>query len=76
MDRLIVGDVGFGKTEIAFNAAYHAILNRKQVIFISPLVVLAHEHYHSAIERFAGMGINIAIMTRIQSQRETTQTMK
>ena len=76
MDRLIVGDVGFGKTEIAFNAAYLALLNKKQVLFLSPLVVLTHEHYHKARERFQDFWINIWVLTRLQSQREVTQTLK
>ena len=72
MDRLIVGDVGFGKTEIAFNAAYLTLLNKKQVLFLSPLVVLAHEHYSKSIERFKEFWINVWILTRLQSQREAT----
>ncbi len=76
MDRLIVGDVWFWKTELAFIAAYAAVLAGKQAVFISPLVVLAHEHYYKAIERFLGLGLKIEIMTRLQSQREITQTLK
>jgi transcription-repair coupling factor (superfamily II helicase) len=53
MERILVGDVGFGKTEVAFNAVYNAFLNKKQSIIISPLVVLAYEHYEKARERFA-----------------------
>ena len=76
MDRLVVGDVGFGKTEIAFNAAYLSLLNKKQVLFLSPLVVLTHEHYNKALERFAELGIHIGLLTRLQSQKEATRVMK
>ncbi len=76
MDRLIVWDVGFGKTEIAFNAAYLALLNKKQVLFLSPLVVLTHEHYNKALERFKDLNINIWILSRLQSQRTATLVLK
>lgn len=76
MDRLIVGDVWFGKTEIAFNTAYLALLNRKQVLLISPLVVLAHEHYAKAVERFAGFWVRIEVLTRLQSQAHATRVIK
>lgn len=72
MDRLIVGDVWFWKTEIAFNAAYLSLINKKQVLLISPLVVLAHEHYEKAKERFTGFWIKIEILTRLQSQKHAS----
>ena len=75
MDRLLVGDVGFGKTEVAFNAAYLALQNKKQVVLISPLVVLAHEHFSKAKERFASLGIRIEILTRLQSQAHATRVL-
>lgn len=53
MDRLISGDVGFGKTEVAMNAAFKAVLSGTQVAFISPLVVLALEHFETLIERLS-----------------------
>lgn len=53
MDRLLSGDVGFGKTEVAMNAAYKAVLGGTQVALISPLVVLALEHYETFLERMA-----------------------
>ena len=52
MDRLISGDVGFGKTEVAMNAIYKAVLSGVQVAVISPLLVLADEHYETFLERF------------------------
>lgn len=76
MDRLLVGDVGFGKTEVAFSAAYLALLNKKQVILISPLVVLAHEHYSKALERFAHFGVRIEVLTRLQSQAHANRVIR
>ena len=75
MDRLVVWDVWFWKTEIAFVTAYATVLAGKQIAFISPLVVLAHEHYNKALERFAGLGIRIAILTRLQSSSEIKKTL-
>ncbi len=66
MDKLLSWDVGFWKTEIAFNAIYKAILNGKQTALISPLVVLAYEHYEKALERFANFPINIEVLTRFE----------
>lgn len=76
MDRLLVGDVGFWKTEVAFNAAFAALSNNKQVLFISPLVVLAHEHYDKTIERFLELPYNIEVLTRLQSQKHATRVLK
>jgi len=70
MDRMLVWDVGFGKTEVAFQAIYTAFLNKKLSVFLSPLVVLAYEHYQKAIERFADFWVRVAILTRFQSKKE------
>lgn len=67
MDRLLSGDVGFGKTEVAMNAMYKAILSGYQVAVISPLLVLADEHYETFLERFTEYGINIECLTRMTS---------
>ncbi len=75
MDRLLVWDVWFGKTEIAFNAAYLAMQNKRQVVLISPLVVLAHEHYEKAKQRFHECWVNIEILTRLQSQAHATKVL-
>ncbi|MDD2871490.1 MAG: CarD family transcriptional regulator [Candidatus Gracilibacteria bacterium] len=66
MDRLLSGDVGFGKTEIAFASIYKSIINGKQAVLISPLVVLAYEHYEKAIDRFKDFPINIGVVTRFE----------
>jgi len=71
MERILIWDVWFWKTEVAFNAIYNAFLNGKQSILISPLVVLAYEHYNKACERFSKIPINIEILTRFQNQSET-----
>lgn len=70
MERLLSGDVGFGKTEVAMNAIYKATLSGKQSAFISPLVVLAYEHYESLQERFRESGVRLAVMTRLTSTKE------
>lgn len=74
MDRLVVGDVGFGKTEVAMRAAYRAVLDGKQVAWLVPTTVLAHQHFRSLLERFGSFGVNIAHLDR-SSTRTTTQTL-
>ncbi|MCD5380449.1 DEAD/DEAH box helicase, partial [Candidatus Gracilibacteria bacterium] len=76
MDRLLVGDVGFGKTEVAFNAIHRAFINKKQSVFIAPLVVLAYEHYEKALERFRSLGMNIAVVTRMESAKKIDAVLK
>ena len=75
MDRLLIGDVGFGKTEVAFNAIYNSYLNGKQSLLITPLVVLAYEHYEKAIERFADFGLKIWVLTRFESAKKSADTL-
>lgn len=70
MDRLLSGDVGFGKTEVAMNAIYRAFLNQKQSILISPLVVLAYEHFESLQKRLSSFGVRLAVLTRFSTQKE------
>ena len=65
MDRLLCGDVGFGKTEVAFRAAFKAILSDKQVALLCPTTLLARQHYERALERFAGFDVNIAVFSRL-----------
>jgi transcription-repair coupling factor (superfamily II helicase) len=65
MDRLLCGDVGFGKTEIAFRSAFKAISAGKQVALLCPTTLLARQHYEVAIERFASFGIHIALFSRL-----------
>jgi transcription-repair coupling factor (superfamily II helicase) len=65
MDRLLCGDVGFGKTEVAFRAAFKAINAHKQVAILCPTTLLARQHYERAADRFASFGIQIAIFSRL-----------
>lgn len=70
MDRLLAGDVGFGKTEVAFRAAYKAILSGKQVALLCPTTVLAKQHYEVALKRFEGFGVNICVLSRNVSKKD------
>lgn len=76
MDRLVTGDVGFGKTEVAMNAAYRAFLSGKQAVFLSPLVVLAYDHYETAAERLGKFGVRVAVLTRLTPPAEARRTME
>ena len=76
MDRLICGDVGFGKTEVAFRACFKAVYNSKQVAFLCPTTILSEQHYRSAMERFAPFGIRIEKFNRIKTQKETKEILQ
>ncbi len=79
MDRLLCGDVGFGKTEIAFRAAFKALLAGKQVAFLCPTTLLARQHFEVALQRFNGYGIRIALLSRMvpeSVQKETIRSLK
>lgn len=75
MDRLVSGDVWFGKTEIAFAALYKALINGRQWVLISPLVVLAYEHYEKACQRFSWFPFNIAVVTRFETKKNVEITL-
>ena len=70
MDRLLCGDVGFGKTEVAFRAAFKAILSGKQVAILCPTTLLARQHYELAMKRFANFDVNIAVFSRLIPPKE------
>jgi len=74
MDRLVCGDVGFGKTEVAIRAAYVAAMDGYQVAIIAPTTLLARQHYIGFIKRFAGTGIRIEQLSRMVSAKDATQT--
>lgn len=76
MDRLLCGDVGFGKTEVALRAAMKCILSGMQVAILAPTTVLAQQHYLTATRRFAGFGANIDVMSRFRSQSDLKKTAK
>ena len=73
MDRLLCGDVGFGKTEVAFVAAFKAILDSKQVFFLCPTTILSSQHYENAIERFKNYPVSIALLNRFSSPKEVSK---
>ena len=64
MDRLLCGDVGFGKTEVAIRAAFKAVLEHKQVAFLCPTTILSHQHYETFIKRFHDYPVNIGLLNR------------
>ena len=65
MDRLLCGDVGYGKTELAFRAAFKAINSGKQVAILCPTTLLARQHYELALERFSKFDVKIAVFSRL-----------
>lgn len=70
MDRLLCGDVGYGKTEVALRAAFKAIMDGKQVAFLVPTTILAQQHYNTIIERFSNFPINVEVLSRFKSPKE------
>ncbi|MGM0441204.1 MAG: DEAD/DEAH box helicase, partial [Elusimicrobiota bacterium] len=69
MDRLVCGDVGFGKTEVSMRAAYRAVLNGKQVAFLAPTTVLARQHFHTFLDRFSNQPVIIEMLSRLVSKK-------
>lgn len=76
MDRLLCGDVGFGKTEIALRAAFKAIFADKQAALLAPTTILAEQHYLTCLERFKGFPVKIALITRFTSYEERKEIIK
>ena len=76
MDRLLCGDVGFGKTEVALEACMKAILSEKQVCFLCPTTVLSMQHYKVAIKRFGDFKINVKLLNRMCTVKETNDILK
>lgn len=70
MDRLLCGDVGYGKTEVAFRAIFKAILSGKQVALLCPTTILSTQHYNNAIERFKGFDVEIEVMNRFITSKK------
>lgn len=73
MDRLLVGDVGFGKTEVALRAAFKAVEAGKQVVFLVPTTLLAQQHYETMKERFAGFPVEIGMLSRFQTRKQSKE---
>ncbi|MDD6199875.1 MAG: transcription-repair coupling factor [Firmicutes bacterium] len=76
MDRLLCGDVGFGKTEVALRAVMKAIMDGKQAAILVPTTVLAQQHYQTAISRFRGFPVNIDVLSRFRSPAEQKRTVQ
>lgn len=76
MDRIIVGDVGFGKTEVAIRAAFKCVLGKRQVLLLCPTTILAEQHYRTFLDRLEPFGIKIGIATRLQSKKDINNTLK
>src|SRR5690606_35935304 len=76
MDRLICGDVGFGKTEVAIRAAFKAVDNGKQVAVLVPTTILAYQHYRTFSERLSQMPVSIGYLNRFRTAKEKANTLK
>lgn len=74
MDRLLVGDVGYGKTEVALRAAFKAVEGGKQVAFLVPTTILAQQHFDSMQRRFEGYPVNVAMMSRFRTRKQLNET--
>ena len=76
MDRLICGDVGFGKTEVAFRAIFKAVYNGKQVAFLCPTTILSEQHFRSAKQRMSKFGVRVEILNRFKTDNQTKEIYK
>lgn len=76
MDRLLIGDVGYGKTEVALRAVFKAIEDGKQVAFLAPTTVLAQQHYETMVSRFEGFPVNVGILSRFSTKKQIEETLK
>lgn len=76
MDRLVCGDVGFGKTEVALRAAFVAAMGGKQVAFLAPTTLLAEQHYQTLVDRFSKWPVKVAEMSRFRSTKEINAALK
>lgn len=71
MDRLLCGDVGYGKTEVIFRAIFKTVMNNKQVMYLCPTTLLSYQQFMSAESRFKNFGVNIAVLNRYTTRKET-----
>ncbi len=76
MDRLLCGDVGYGKTEVALRAAFKTVMENKQVAILAPTTILARQHYNTALARFNDSKLKCVLMSRFQSKEEINQNLK
>ena len=76
MDRLLCGDVGYGKTEVALRAAFKAVMDGKQVAFLVPTTILAQQHYNTTVERFKSFPIEIGLLSRCRTPKQQKMTLE
>ncbi|MGX7245866.1 transcription-repair coupling factor [Enterococcus quebecensis] len=76
MDRLLVGDVGYGKTEVALRAAFKALNNNKQVAFLVPTTILAQQHYETMLDRFEGFPVEVGLLSRFRTKKQQNETIE
>ncbi|MGI6546729.1 MAG: transcription-repair coupling factor [Fastidiosipilaceae bacterium] len=76
MDRLLCGDVGFGKTEVAFRAIFKAVMNGKQVAMLAPTTVLTQQHYDNFMERIADFPVRVGLLSRFASKKDLDRTIR
>lgn len=76
MDRLLCGDVGYGKTEVALRAAFKAVMGGKQVAMLAPTTILAQQHYNTFVERLQGYPFNVEVLSRFRTPREQRQVLQ
>lgn len=76
MDRLICGDVGYGKTEVALRAAMKAVMDGKQVMLLSPTTILAQQHYYTMLRRFADFPVEIDVLSRFRTPKQQKETLQ
>ena len=76
MDRLICGDVGYGKTEVALRAAFATVMCDRQVAFLAPTTILSEQHYRTACERMKDWGVNVEVLNRFKSAKEAKDILK
>ncbi len=76
MDRLLCGDVGYGKTEVALRAAFKAVTDSKQVAFLVPTTILAQQHYNTLVSRFSGFPVNVALLSRFNTAVEEARVIE
>ena len=73
MDRLLCGDVGYGKTEVAIRAAFKAIADGKQVAILVPTTILAQQHYQTMLERFQDYPVKMGLLSRFRTRKQQTR---
>ena len=76
MDRLLVGDVGYGKTEVAMRAIFKAVLEGKQAAFLVPTTILAQQHYESLVQRFEDLPFEIGLLSRFRTKKQQEETIE